>query len=109
MAPLALFALDAAGGPAFDRAVERGLAWLQAAQELRGGSLIDAETGTIWRKVARREPGKAARYLQAAASALHPRLRVPALDALFPPRSIDYEDRPYHWGWLLYAWAGRSR
>lgn len=109
MAPMALFALDAAGGPSFDRAVERGLAWLQSAPELAGGSLVDPDAGTIWRKVARREPHKAARYLQAGASALHPRLRVPALDTVFPPTAIDYEDRPYHWGWLLYAWADRTR
>jgi hypothetical protein len=109
MAPMALFALDVAGGPAFDRAVERGLAWLQSAPELKGRSLIDEEAGTIWRKVARREPRKAARTLQAAATVVHPALRVPALDAIFPPAAIDYEDRPYHWGWLLYAWAGRYR
>lgn len=109
MAPMALFALDAAGGVSFARAVERGLTWLTSAPELHGGSLVDLEADTVWRKVARREPGKAARYLQAGASALHPRLRVPALDTVFPPTTIDYEDRPYHWGWLLYAWAGRPR
>jgi hypothetical protein len=44
------------------------------------------------------------RYLQAGASRLSPALRVPGLDLLFPPRAIDYEDRPYHLGWVLYAW-----
>ena len=109
MAPMALFALDKAGGPSFGRAIERGMAWLHGAPELRGRSLIDPEVKTVWRKVARHEPSKAARCLQAGASALHPRLRVPALDTVFPPTAIDHEDRPYHWGWFLYAWAGRYR
>jgi hypothetical protein len=34
-----------------------------------------------------------------------PALRAPGIDRLFPPGTIDYEDRPYHYGWLLYAWA----
>jgi hypothetical protein len=44
------------------------------------------------------------RYLQSAVSRVHPSFRIPAIDALFPPGAIDYEDRPYHLGWLLYAW-----
>ena len=74
----------------------------RALPELEGGSLIDDGAGLIWRKVARREPGKLSALLQAAASRLHPRLRVPGLDLLFPP-AIDYEDRPYHLGWVLHA------
>jgi len=104
MAPLALFALEDATGHAFDAAVGRGLAWLERAPELDGRSLIDAEADLVWRKVARHEPPKLARSLQAAASRLHPRLRVPGLDMVFPPGAVDYEDRPYHLGWLLHAW-----
>lgn len=104
MAPLAFFALEAAGGPSFREAVHKGLDWLERAPELGGGSLIDEEAGIIWRKVARREPGKLARYAQAAASRVHPALRVPGLDLLLPARVIDHEDRPYHLGWLLRAW-----
>ncbi|HEX5633877.1 MAG TPA: hypothetical protein VFX50_11650, partial [Gemmatimonadales bacterium] len=86
----------------------QGLAWLAQAPELAGGSLVDTRAGMVWRKVARREPRKAARYLQAAAAHLRPGLRAPGLDRLFPPGAIDYEDRPYHWGWFLYAWAATS-
>jgi hypothetical protein len=79
------------------------------APELGGGSLIDESAGLIWRKVARREPPKLSRFAQAAASRLHPALRAPGLDTLFPPCAVDYEDRPYHLGWLLHAWpAGRA-
>jgi hypothetical protein len=105
MAPMALLALAAAGGPRMDAHIARGLAWLAAAPELDGGSLIDPAAHMVWRKVARREPGKTSRYIQSATTRLLPALRAPGLDRLFPPVAIDYEDRPYHYGWLLYAWA----
>jgi hypothetical protein len=104
MAPMALFAAAEAAGTTFDSAIGRGLRWLASAPELGGGSLIDRSAGVIWRKVARREPAKLSRYLQAGASRLSPHLRTPGLDLLFPPEAIDYEDRPYHLGWVLYAW-----
>jgi hypothetical protein len=104
MAPMALFAAAEAAGTSFDGAIARGLRWLASAPELGGGSLIDRSAGLIWRKVARREPAKLSRYLQAGASRLSPHLRAPGLDLLFPPQAIDYEDRPYHLGWVLYAW-----
>jgi hypothetical protein len=104
MAPMALFALQDAGGVDCAIEVAKGLAWLAHAPELGGGSLIDGETDVIWRKVARREPRKIARAIQAAVSRVHPALRVPGLDLVFPARAVDYEDRPYHLGWLLYAW-----
>lgn len=106
MGPMGLFALRDAGGPDFSSAIVRGLTWLESAPELSGGSLIDPSQGLIWRKVARREPRKAVRYFQASAARLHPSLRMPAVDRLFPAVAIDYEDRPYHLGWLLHAWRG---
>jgi hypothetical protein len=104
MGPMGLLALRAAGGPDCSRAIGLGLQWLLSAPELAGGSLIDDRADLIWRKVARREPRKIVRYLQSAVSRVHPSFRIPAVDALFPPGAIDYEDRPYHLGWLLYAW-----
>jgi hypothetical protein len=103
MAPMALFALHDAGGRDFRENAARGLSWLGASPELQGGTLIDRGAGLIWRKVARREPRKLARYLQAAASRIHPSLRVPGLDRLLPPTAVDDEDRPYHLGWILHA------
>jgi hypothetical protein len=104
MAPMALLAAGDAAGVDFDQSIGAGLGWLFSAPELRGGSLIDRRAGLVWRKVARREPAKLSRYLQAGASRLSPSLRAPGLDAIFPPDAIDYEDRPYHLGWVLYAW-----
>jgi hypothetical protein len=104
MAPMALFAAADAAGTSFDGAIARGLRWLASAPELNGASLIDRSAGLVWRKVARREPAKLSRYIQAGASRLSPNLRAPGLDVIFPPHAIDYEDRPYHLGWVLYAW-----
>ncbi len=104
MAPMALHALQEATGRDFSEAVQRGLNWLESAPELGGGSLIDEPAKLIWRKVARREPNKLSRSLQAGASRLSSGLRLPGLDVVFPPRTIDYEDRPYHLGWVLHTW-----
>ena len=106
MAPMALFDLQDAGGGDYGAAIDRGVSWLLAPPEIPG-SLVDRERGVIWRKVARREPGKLTRSLQAAASRLHPRLRAPGVDWVFPAGKVDYESRPYHMGWLLYAWPAR--
>lgn len=107
MGPMTLFALWKAGGPLHRRAVEKSLEWLIRAPEIPN-SLVDRESDIIWRKVARHEPGKLSRGIQAVASRIHPALRVPALDLIFRPGWIDYESRPYHMGWLLYAFpAGR--
>ncbi len=103
MGPMALFALRDAGGPDHSAAIRKGLDWLYHSPEI-DGSLIDPHADIIWRKVWRREPGKFSRYAQAAASYLHPSIRIPGLNALFPPKSIDAENRPYHLGWLLHAW-----
>lgn len=106
MAPMAFFALEEACGDASDEAIQLGLEWLVRSAE-RCDSLIDHEADLIWRKVARREPAKLVRGAQAVASAIHPSLRAPFADTLFPPTAIDYECRPYHLGWLLYAFDDR--
>ena len=103
MAPMALFVLQEVSGEDYAPAIQHGLQWLIDPPEIPG-SLIDAQTGVIWRKIARHEPGKLARSLQAAASGLHPALRVPGLDIVLRPGHIDHECRPYHLGWILYAW-----
>jgi hypothetical protein len=104
MAPMALIAAAGAARTNYDDAIARGLDWLRSAPEIGGRSLVDRDADLIWRKVARREPAKLSRYVQAAVSRVSPNLRAPGLDPIFPPTAIDYEDRPYHLGWLLYAW-----
>lgn len=108
MAPMALQALGQVTGTDFAEPISRGLRWLGSAPELDGGTLVDDANGTIWRKVARREPRKASRYLQALATRLVPGSTWPGLDALLPPGAVDYECRPYEFGWLLYAWPRQA-
>jgi hypothetical protein len=104
MAPMALIALREAGGPDFTAEVGKGLRWLEHSPELDNDTLVDERNVITWRKVARKEPGKLSRYVQATASRIHPALRAPGMDYLFPPVAVDYEDRPYHLGWFLHAW-----
>ena len=104
MAPMAFLAVTDAIGRDYQVAINRGLGWLWKSPELQGRSLIDSSAGLIWRKVARREPAKLSRGVQAVVSRFSADMRAPGLDQLFPPTAIDYEDRPYHLGWILYAW-----
>jgi len=108
MAPMAFFDLGDACTDRHFRAIVRGLDWLEAAPELSGRSLLDDGGNLIWRKVARHEPGKLVRALNAAASRVHRNLRMPGVDAIFKPGFVDYECRPYHLGWILYAWSRPS-
>jgi len=107
MAPMALLAAAGATGVDFSAAIGRGLDWLAHSPEI-GASLVDESSNVIWRKVCRREPGKLVRGMQAAVSCCHRSLRVPGVNVIFPPISIDYESRPYHMGWILYAFPERA-
>lgn len=104
MAPMALLALEEAGGGDFFESITRGMQWLEHADEINK-TLIDTEYNCIWRKIGRDEPKKLSRYIQTAASKITHNLRIPTLDKLFPPTRIDYETRPYCMGWILYAWS----
>jgi hypothetical protein len=103
MAPMCLFALAKACGQDHSDSIRASICWLTHPAE-NTGSLIDTERHVVWRKVARREPRRLVRGLQAAAGCLRPSLRVPAVDLFFPPIAIDYETRPYEMGWILHAW-----
>jgi hypothetical protein len=107
MAPMALFALAEACGRDYSESIDKGLRWLSNPAEITG-SLIDIKRNVIWRKVARHEPGKLVRGLQATASRLHPAIRVPGVDVVFPAVSVDYESRPYHMGWILHTWPANQ-
>lgn len=108
MAPMALWALRDACGEDSTEAIDRGVRWLVSSRELRGETLIDETADLIWRKVARHEPGKLSRGMQALASRVSPGLRAPVIGSVLRPGRIDYECRPYHLGWLLHAWQERK-
>ncbi|MGO4706468.1 WecB/TagA/CpsF family glycosyltransferase [Microvirga sp. 2MCAF38] len=103
MAPMALLDLREAGGGDYRDAIAQGLRWLVEHPEV-ADDLVCEEHSVVWRKAARREPPKAARSISAVTTSLNPGLHMPGLDAIFPPNRIDYECRPYEFGWLLYAW-----
>ncbi|MFV0429703.1 MAG: hypothetical protein ACK5KO_09805 [Arachnia sp.] len=107
MAPMALADLAAAGGPDYTEPVQRGLSWIDTHPEVME-PLVAPQLGVVWRKVGRREPRKAARKIQAAASRVWAGVRAPGMDTVFPPVNVDYECRPYELGWLVYAQAARA-
>ncbi|HIJ71469.1 MAG TPA: hypothetical protein HPP87_08920 [Planctomycetes bacterium] len=104
MAPMAILAGDGASGQDHSRQIELGLRWLFGANEpVR--NLVHSQKGVIWRDVERCEPFKLSRKLRslfavAKLSGLH-RL-TGKLVRIF---RINTECRPYHLGWILYAWA----
>lgn len=104
MGPMALLALEDATVEAHHDAIQKSIEWLMTPVEIKR-SLVDSDADVIWRKVARREPGKLSRTAQAVASRLHPSLRAPLTDTIFPPVRIDFETRPYHMGWILHAFS----
>jgi len=108
MAPMALLELQRAGGGDYSACIDRGLKWLADPPEQKT-PLIDEAADLIWRKIARYEPRRLARGLQAIASRVHPQFRFPGVDRVLVPGAIDYESRPYHMGWILYAWPKNSQ
>jgi hypothetical protein len=108
MAPMALLDLADAGGQQHLEAVCRGLRWLARPPESSEALVLD-EPLTTWRKVGRADPKKAVRGLRAASTRLRPGARLPLLDRLFRPRTVDHECRPYELGWLLYTWLPRRQ
>src|SRR5262249_55193289 len=103
MGPMALLDLREAGGVDHLRSVIRGLNWLDRHPEVRD-PMVDEQENLIWRKVGRREPKKIVRMIAALTTAVRPGMHLPGIDTFFPPGRIDYECRPYEFGWLLYAW-----
>lgn len=100
MAPMALMAVEAAGGGSFGENIARSHDWLTR-NEL-GVNMIDEAAQTIWRDV---EHGDG----QLLVKARH----VRSLLGLYPrgvrhrqaPLKLNRETRPYEWAWCLYAGA----
>ncbi len=103
MGPMALFDLMEAGGKDHAAAIRLGAQWMASSAEMNN-CLIDDQKAVIWRKIARREPNKLSRKLRAVSSRVHKNLRLHWLNIGLRPRVVDYECRPYHLGWILYAW-----
>jgi hypothetical protein len=107
MAPMALHELHEVGGDDHDQAIATGFRWLDTHPEVID-ELISDRLRVIWRKVGRREQRKVVRRMAALTTAGIPGLHLPLIDRVWPPGRIDYECRPYEFGWLLYAWAAND-
>jgi hypothetical protein len=97
MAPMALFALSESSGKDYSPWVFKGLPWIYGENELKF-NLCDASANIVWRCI---YLSKAATYVREATSLLGfgPRSSVPG------GLRVRFEDRPYHFGWELYAFA----
>jgi hypothetical protein len=100
MAPMALFALEEAGGMDYSESINRGLHWIAGHNEL----LCDLRhaSGLVWRCLSHGRRYKV--YLERAQGFLGLETNTKSGDDL----EILKECRPYELGWLLYAFAGRK-
>jgi hypothetical protein len=101
MAPMALFALEDAVGRRFTKSIYKGLQWIYGANEL-GVDMRDAAQTLIWRCVLPKN--RHAKYWDMALN----RIRPPAEGMNVRSLKILCEQRPYEYGWLLFAFARHS-
>ncbi|MDE3108562.1 MAG: hypothetical protein KGL02_01360 [Acidobacteriota bacterium] len=104
MAPMALFALERIAGQNFTHFIHKGLTWLSAANEL-SVDMIDPAQSVIWRCIL--PVSRHAKYRDMALNFIghtsQTDQELPANDL-----SICFEQRPYEFGWLLFALARNS-
>jgi len=101
MAPMGLFAVEEATGQCFKPFIYKGLCWIYGTNELN----IDMRNGTenlIWRCILPRN--SQSKYWEMALSVV----RSPNEHAQVRSLKILYEQRPYEFGWLLFALARNS-
>jgi hypothetical protein len=106
MGPMALLDLAEAGGGDYDEPIRKGLRWLLGPAELSAAGepmLLDNEGLTV-RKVYRGDPRKIVRGLHSVTTRARSGLRLPVINRLYRPTSLDRECRPYEFGWLYFAW-----
>jgi hypothetical protein len=100
MAPMALMALERAGGGDYLAPVERSHAWITK-NEL-DVSLLDTTAGTIWRDIELAE-SPIVRITRQARNVIG---RKQGSVSVRPEQlKINWETRPYEWAWCLYAGA----
>jgi len=102
MAPMALFAVAEATRLDFTEPIYKGLQWISGRNEL-GCELRDEAANLIWRCIYHGNQFK--ENLRLVLSLHGPKRDGESLEDL----RVNYECRPYELGWLLYAFAGRTR
>ena len=102
MGPMALFAVEEATGQHFSEFVYKGLRWIYGGNEL-GVDMRDGAQNLIWRCVLPRN--KQAKYWEMVLSAVGQPgegMRIHGLKVLA-------EQRPYEFGWLLFAFSKHAQ
>jgi hypothetical protein len=100
MAPLALFALGDATHSDFGPWIYKGLQWISGNNEL-DYEMPSPSARVIWRSMFR---SSSKRYWNTAIAFVTKREDQATRNGL----EVLLECRPYHLGWLLYAFAGRD-
>ena len=98
MAPMGLFAVGKATGQCFKQFIYKGLCWIYGTNELN----VDMRDGTenlIWRCILAKN--SQSKYWEMALNVV----RSPSEHAQVRSLKILYEQRPYEFGWLLFALA----
>jgi hypothetical protein len=94
MAPMALLALEETCGAQFDKHVQKGLTWINGANELHQ-DMVDTDAAVAWRCI---QSPKANLYVAGVRALI-------GKEPSWGPLHVVYECRPYELGWLLYAFA----
>jgi len=105
MAPMAMFELsEATQDPRYAAAAAYGLDWISGRNEL-GADMVDRPEGLVYRSIRRRRPWDRIGIAANTATALAVN-RSRAGQSRFT--ELNRTDRPYSFGWILEAWAGRE-
>jgi hypothetical protein len=98
MAPMGLLAVEEVTGQSFKQSIDRGLGWIYGTNEL-GADLIDGAQNLIWRCIL--PANSQQKYWEMAMSIV----RASSVDLKERSLKILREQRPYEFGWLLFAFA----
>jgi len=101
MAPMALFAVGEAAGLDYGEPIYKGLDWISGNNELNR-DFRDTPAGLVWRSIYRPKGWK--KHWDE----VREFLGVGSEQAALRDLKMLFECRPYHLGWLLYAFAGRD-
>ena len=99
MAPMALFAIGEITGNDFNKPIHRGLDWITGNNEL-GMNMIDTTQNVIWRSFYQKNFRKYADEILSLT-------RLASDEKKYKDLIVLYECRPYHLGWLLYAFSDK--
>ena len=103
MAPMMLFLVGELAGVDFSRHIYHGLKWITGKNEI-AESLIDSERQMIWRNIS---PTRIRCFQDELRSLIGKPEGTPT--SVGSDLSVLRESRPYCFGWLLYAFAGKIR